>query len=83
VGQIAGFMLHESNLLAGASTATSAAPTHSLFGTKHAVSFASQMKKVERIRQLQNTFGAAVRGLNVYGYKVTKADALVDAPFYK
>jgi len=83
VGTIAGFSLHESNILAGASTATSSVPTHSLFGTKHAVAFASQLKKVERIRQLQNTFGAAIRGLNVYGYAVVKADALVDAPANK
>jgi hypothetical protein len=83
MGAIAGFDLMASNLLDGASTATTAAPTHSMFGTKHAITFANQLKKVERIAQLQNTFGAAVRGLNVYGYKVIKADALVDAPAYK
>jgi len=83
VGSIAGFKFYESNILDGASVATSATPTHSMFGTKHATAFASQLKKVERIRQLQNTFGAAVRGLNVYGYQVVKADALVDAPAYK
>jgi hypothetical protein len=83
VGNIAGFDLMQSNLLDGASTATSGSPTHSMFGTRHGVTFANQLKKVERIAQLQNTFGAAVRGLNVYGYKVIKADALVDAPAYK
>lgn len=83
VGTIAGISFHESNLLAGASTASSAAPTNLMFGTKHAISFASQLKKVERIKQLQNTFGAAVRGLNVYGYQVTKADALVRVQGFK
>lgn len=83
VGTIAGFKLHESNILAGASTASVGTPTHSLFGTKHAVTFASQLKKVERIAQLQHTFAAAIRGLNVYGFTVVKADALVDAPAYK
>lgn len=83
VGNIAGFNLLESNLLVGASTASSATPTDSLFGTKHAITFANQLRKVERIAQLQNTFGAAVRGLNVYGYKVIKADALVAAGAFK
>ena len=54
-----------------------------MFGTKHGIAFASQYNKVERIPQLNNTFGSAMRGLNVYGYLVAKADALIDAPAYK
>jgi hypothetical protein len=51
-------------------------------GTKHAVSFASQLVKTENIR-LQNTFGEAIRGLRVYGYKVVVPDALVHMPATK
>ncbi len=45
-------------------------------GTRDAISFASQMTNVETLRS-QSTFGNIVRGLNVYGYKVTKPEALV------
>ena len=82
IGEIDSFMLHKSNLLDGGSTASSGAPTHAMFGTKHAITFASQFVKMETLR-LQNTFGNAVRGLKVYGYKVVKEDALVDAPAFK
>lgn len=82
IGEIDGTMLHKSNLLQYAYEATSALPTHNMFGTKHAITFASQFVKMETLR-LQNTFGNAVRGLKVYGYKVVKEDALVDGPAYK
>lgn len=45
-------------------------------GTRDAISFASQMTNVETLRA-QSTFGNIVRGLNVYGFKVTKPEALV------
>ena len=35
------------------------------------------MSNVETIRS-ESTFGNIIRGLNVYGYKVTKPEALVD-----
>jgi hypothetical protein len=47
-------------------------------GTRDAISFASQMTNVETLRA-QSTFGNIVRGLNVYGFKVTKPEALVNA----
>lgn len=45
-------------------------------GTRDAISFASQITNVETLRS-QATFGNIMRGLNVYGYKVTKPEALV------
>ena len=45
-------------------------------GTRDAISFASQITNVETLRA-QSTFGNIMRGLNVYGYKVTKPEALV------
>jgi N4-gp56 family major capsid protein len=50
---------------------------HFLAGTRDAISFASQITNVETLRA-QTTFGNIVRGLNVYGYKVVKPEALVD-----
>jgi len=51
-------------------------------GHKDATAFASQITKVEDVR-LQNTFGDAIRGLNVYGFKVVQGDALVSMPATK
>lgn len=47
-------------------------------GTRDAISFASQITNVETLRS-QSTFGNIMRGLNVYGYKTTKPEALVSA----
>lgn len=44
-------------------------------GHKSAISFASQMTKLETVRN-PTDFGDYVRGLNVYGYKVVKDAAL-------
>ena len=51
---------------------------HIMAGTRDAISFASQITNVETLRS-QSTFGNIMRGLNVYGFKVTKPEALVHA----
>jgi hypothetical protein len=80
LGMIDRFTLYVSNSLSGSDT--SGVPRQCMAGTKHAIAFASQYVKTETLR-LQNSFGDAIRGLKVYGFKVTKADALVNAPAYK
>lgn len=47
-------------------------------GTSDACSFASQITKTEPLRN-QTDFGDIIRGLNVYGRKVVKPEALVTA----
>lgn len=47
-----------------------------LFGTKHAITFANQIVKTQRIATPESTFAQLVRGLNVYGFKVIKPEAL-------
>lgn len=47
-------------------------------GTKHAISFASQIEKTEPMRD-PTDFGDIVRGLTIYGRKVVKPEALVTA----
>jgi hypothetical protein len=47
-------------------------------GHKSAITFASQMTKMETVRN-QNDFGDFVRGLNVYGYEVVKDTSLAYA----
>lgn len=88
LGMIDRFTLYVSNNLstvtdlgadaAAGGTAANADSTawNIMAGTRDAISFASQMTNVETIRS-QSTFGNIVRGLNVYGYKVTKPEALV------
>jgi hypothetical protein len=44
-------------------------------GHKMGFTFASQMTNMETIRS-ESTFGNIIRGLQVYGYKVTKGEAL-------
>ncbi len=50
---------------------------HVLAGTRDGISWASQLTEVESIRST-TTFGNILRGLNVYGFKTTKGEALVD-----
>lgn len=46
-----------------------------LFGTNHAITFASQITKMETLRA-ETTFGDLVRGLQVYGFELVKPEAL-------
>jgi hypothetical protein len=50
-------------------------------GHKTALTFASQMTKMETVRN-QNDFGDFVRGMNVYGFKVVKSESLALAVVY-
>ena len=47
-------------------------------GHKMGFTFASQMTEMETIRS-ESTFGNIVRGLQVYGYKVVKPEAIAQA----
>lgn len=74
LGEIAGFTVYVSNTL------TSSGTTYQCFaGQKNAITFASQINKTETVR-LQDTFGDAVRGLCVYGYKTVVPQGLVSMP---
>tara|TARA_B100001093_G_scaffold165051_1_gene157507 strand:- start:4535 stop:5500 length:966 start_codon:yes stop_codon:yes gene_type:complete len=82
LGMIDRFTVYVSNLLptqasitdedSGNSTATSV-----FAGTKDATTFASQFTRMETLRST-STFGQLVRGLNVYGFKVVKPEALTE-----
>jgi hypothetical protein len=73
MGMIDRFTLYVSNNLYTASQKTTI-----VAGTRDAVSFASQITNVETLRST-TTFGNIMRGLNVFGYKVVKPEALVAA----
>ena len=88
LGMIDRFTVYVSNNLAttadlgtdatagGTGTAVDSTAWNIMAGTRDAISFASQITNVETLRS-QATFGNIMRGLNVYGYKVTKPEALV------
>jgi hypothetical protein len=81
LGMIDRFTLYNSNNIALTGVAASGT-FHCMAGTKHFISFASQFVKTETLR-LQNSFGDAIRGLKVYGYKATKPEAGVYMPATK
>tara|TARA_Y100000310_G_C20698683_1_gene827691 strand:- start:2913 stop:3833 length:921 start_codon:yes stop_codon:yes gene_type:complete len=74
IGVIDSFTLFRSNLLA---TTTDGSDTvvNSIFGTSHSLTFASQMTESETLKD-PNDFGNLLRGLQVYGYKTVKSEAM-------
>lgn len=75
LGTIGKFTLYESN---NYTSVTDGADTcyNILFGHKSALTFASQLVETEYHEKLETTFGSAMKGLNVYGYKVIKPASL-------
>lgn len=71
IGMIDRFTLYSSNLLN-----QSDGDFDIIAGHKNALTFASQMTEMESLR-LESYFGSAVRGLQVFGYKVIDPTALV------
>lgn len=70
VGMIDRFTIYMSHNLY-----TSSGKTNIIAGTKRGLTFASQMTKMETMRS-ESTFGTLIRGLQVYGYKVVKPEAI-------
>lgn len=72
IGMLAGFTIYESNLLPKAAEA--GAPGGNawwmLAGHSNGFSFASQLSEIETMRS-EASFATLMRGLQVYGYKVT------------
>lgn len=81
IGMIDRFTIYNSNNVAkvtdGAITVFRCLAGHSV-----GLTFATQMTNMETLRA-ESTFGQLVRGLQVYGFKVTKGDALAELYAYK
>jgi hypothetical protein len=73
VGRAAGFDVMESNTTPAVTGGNTAVAGHPI-----ATTFAEQIIKTEAIR-LENQFGDGIRGLHVYGAKVTRPTALATA----
>lgn len=79
IGVVDRFEIFMSNLLPSGTSAGLAAGEHAIFaGTNAAITFASQLTKMEEMRS-ERTFGRIMRGLQVYGCDVIKPDCLVEA----
>lgn len=74
LGMIDRFTLYVSHNL----KVTSSTKYHVIAGHKMGFTFASQMTEMESIRS-ETTFGNIIRGLQVYGYKVIKPEALLES----
>jgi len=75
LGVIDTFTLYKSNQLPTSADGVAATCTFILFGTNHAITFAAQITENENLKN-PNAFGTLFRGLQVYGYKVVKPEAL-------
>lgn len=75
LGMIDTFTLYKSNQLATSTDGAAATCTFILFGTNHGITFAAQITENENLKN-PNAFGTLFRGLQVYGYKVVKPEAL-------
>jgi hypothetical protein len=79
LGMVDRFTIYVSNLLPSGVPVGLAAGEWVVFaGTQHALTFASQINKVETMRS-EHTFGQLLRGLQVYGSKVLDGTALAQA----
>lgn len=79
LGMVDRFTIYVSNLLPQGTGAGLAAGEWVVFaGTSHALTFASQINKVETMRS-EHTFGQLLRGLQVYGFNVLDGTALAQA----
>lgn len=79
LGMIDRFTIYMSNLLPNGVAGGLAAGENAVYaGHSHGHTFASQLSKVETLRG-ESTFGTYLRGLQVYGHKVTDDTALAEA----
>jgi N4-gp56 family major capsid protein len=76
IGSIAGFQVFLSNNLY-TTTVGGETYTHLLAGTSQAITMADQLNTIEAFRP-ENSFSDAVKGLQLFGAKVIRPEALVD-----
>jgi hypothetical protein len=76
VGMLDRFDVYVSNNMSKVTDATTTKQvTNCIFGHKKALTFASQMTKMEDLKN-PTDFGQLVRGLNVFGYEVIDPNAM-------
>lgn len=78
VGEAAGLAIYKSNNLPASASGTSSTNKAILVGSTYATTMAEQLRSVEAFR-LEKKFADGVKGLHVYGAKVTRPTAVVSA----
>jgi hypothetical protein len=79
LGMVDRFTIYSSNLLPSGTALDLDAGEWAIFaGSAHALTFATQMTKMETLRS-ESTFGTILRGLQVYGYGVIDSTAIAQA----
>lgn len=81
VGRASGFNIFVSNNLTTTSDGTGTI-VHMPYGTSEAITFASQISKVEVVNR-EKQFGQALKALHVYGAKVVQSGALGEIAAYE
>jgi hypothetical protein len=81
IGMIDTFTIYRSNQIATTADATGNTAYNIMAGTKHAITFASQLTD-QRTIENPDDFGQLMEGLQVFGYKVVKPEALVHGYVY-
>jgi len=79
VGRFAGYTIYVSNNVYLGSAASS--QYHCIFGHSMGATFAQQLAEIEAYRQTKEGFGDAVKGLNLYGMKITRPAAILRGVF--
>lgn len=74
IGQIGKWSIYVTNQYTIISDGGSCYPV--TFGHKSGLTFASQLVETEYFDKLESTFGSGMKGLNVYGFKVIKSEAI-------
>ena len=82
MGMIDRFTVYKSNQIASTADASGVTAYNIMAGSKHAITFASQLTDTRTIPN-PNDFGDLIEGLQVYGYDVIKSEALVHGYVYK
>lgn len=82
LGMIDRFMIYSTNQIATTADGGGETAYNIMAGTKHAITFASQLTE-NRVIPNPDDFGDLMEGLQVFGYKVIKAEALVHGYVYK
>jgi len=81
IGEVDGMQIFQSNLVSSVLESTNRC-YNCLFGHKIGISWASQMSGRPEMLRDKETMGTYVRGMFVYGYGVTKAEAVGTAYLY-
>lgn len=75
VGMIGKFRLYGTNLYTAVTDGANSC-YNITFGHKSGVTFAAQLTEMEYHDKFENTFGRGMKGLQVYGWKVAKAESV-------